>query len=117
MNPLKEYINLTQEMIQLLDQPIKSESREEAIKEIDSLLDKRETLVQAISPPYNAEDTKLGKQCLALDQELEPKLQLVLTKIKTSMRNNKKQTRSTKQYLNPYKQLSTYDGMFLDSKK
>ncbi|KAB8132338.1 hypothetical protein F9U64_12610 [Gracilibacillus oryzae] len=118
MKPLQEYIVITNKLLQVVDQPVNSdESREEIIKNIDILLEKRQELIPFIKSPFEEEEISLGKDCLALDQKLEPKLQKLLGNIKTKMRVNKKQTRSTKQYLNPYQQLSTHDGMFLDSRK
>lgn len=117
MIQLEIYKEKTTELLQLLENPIKLDDRNDVVNKVDQLLNEREVVISEIKPPYDEATIQLGKEVVQLDEQLKPKLDVLLLKIKSDMKNNKKQTRSTKQYLNPYQKLANYDGMFMDSKK
>ncbi|SFM23172.1 flagellar protein FliT [Gracilibacillus orientalis] len=117
MEALKQYFQKTKMMLQLLEQPFKNDERERAIEKINQLLEEREPLTKEIKPPFSSEEQVLGNKVLELDQQLDQQLKKVFQHIKKDMRNAKKQPRSNHSYLNPYKNVASYDGRFLDSKK
>ncbi|MFC4404938.1 hypothetical protein [Gracilibacillus xinjiangensis] len=117
MNPLKGYLDISKKLLLLIDKPINKEERDLVIANISDLIEQRQQYIRHIQPPYNEEEICLGKECIVIDQLLEPKMHSLLNEIKLNMQNTKKQSKSNKQYLNPYKSLSGHDGMFLDSKK
>ncbi|MGN8648389.1 hypothetical protein ACTNEO_20315 [Gracilibacillus sp. HCP3S3_G5_1] len=117
MEALKQYIDKTQIMLQLLTQPLNNEQRESAITKINQLIEERGTLTEEIKPPFTQQEQQLGKHAMELDQQLNQELKRVFQLIKKDMRNAKKQPRSNHSYLNPYQSVASYDGRFLDSKK
>ncbi len=117
MESLNKYIKKTKIMLQLLAQPLNNDQREKAINKINQLIADREALTKDIKAPFSSEERELGKQAIELDQQLNQELQKVFQDIKKDMRNAKKQSRSNHSYLNPYKNVASYDGRFLDSKK
>ncbi|MFD2655537.1 hypothetical protein [Gracilibacillus thailandensis] len=117
IDSLNKYIDKTKIMLQLLAKPLNNEQRENAINRITQLIDDREALTKDIKPPFSSEEQELGKQAIELDQQLNHELTKVFQHIKKDMRNAKKQSRSNHSYLNPYKNVASFDGRFLDSKK
>ncbi|MDX8044637.1 hypothetical protein SH601_01440 [Gracilibacillus sp. S3-1-1] len=117
MEALKQYIEKTQIMLQLLAQPLTNEQRERAITKIDQLMEERGELTKDIKPPFSKEEEQLGKKAIELDNQFQQQLANLFRHIKKDMRNAKKQSRSNHSYLNPYKNVASYDGRFLDSKK
>ncbi|WP_163579020.1 hypothetical protein [Gracilibacillus saliphilus] len=117
MEALKTYVEKTKIMLQLLAQPLNNEQRERAINKISQLIEERAALTKEIVPPFSSEQQELGKQAIELDQQLNQALKNVFQHIKKDMRNAKKQPRSNHSYLNPYKNVASFDGRFLDSKK
>ncbi|SHM96482.1 hypothetical protein [Gracilibacillus kekensis] len=117
MDALKDYIQKTEVMLQILSQPLNNDKRERAISEVTEIIEEREALTKKIKPPFSREDRELGKTAISLDQKLDQELKTVFQHLKKDMRNAKKQSRSNNSYLNPYKSIAHYDGKFLDSKK
>ncbi|GAE95178.1 hypothetical protein JCM21714_4392 [Gracilibacillus boraciitolerans JCM 21714] len=117
MKPIAEYIQLTENMLELFEKALTNEQREKVIDQINKTIEERETLIKEIKPPFSDEEKEFGKRAISMDQQLNRKLQTVYQLLKKDMRNAKKQPRSNNSYLNPYKSVASYDGRFLDSKK
>ncbi|WP_058306732.1 hypothetical protein [Gracilibacillus massiliensis] len=117
MESINQYIEKTEKMLKLLEKPLKNEQREKAIETINQLIEEREMITKQIKGPFNDTQQELGKKAILLDQQLSESLEKVYQHLRKDMRNAKKQPRSNNSYLNPYKNVASYDGRFLDSKK
>ncbi|MCT2537271.1 flagellar protein FliT [Aquibacillus koreensis] len=93
------------------------DQREEKIEKINHLLQEREEILKEVKPPYTDAEKQIGRHLLPINQEIDDKLQSVFFEIKKDMATMKKKKSSNTKYTNPYKNLSNYDGMFLDHKK
>lgn len=114
MSTVKEFHEATIELIQILQKP--QGERDEKISKVEELLEKRETLMKEIAPPYTPEEAELGKQIVALNTRLDQLLKIEKISIQKDIKNLQAKKESNTKYVNPYQNLST-DGMFFDKRK
>ncbi|CQR46408.1 Flagellar protein FliT [Paraliobacillus sp. PM-2] len=117
MERMQQLYRLTVELLQVVDQATKVKNREEEMKKVTDLLDQREILLQTIKHPYTEEELAIGKKILPMEQEIGQKMQALFTHLKIDMRTVKKQKTTNQKYSNPYKNLASFDGTFLDKRK
>lgn len=117
MNRLKPLYQVTLELEELLDQEITSKNRESIISDVNLLVGTRGDLLQEVTPPFTEEEKWIGEQLVIMNNTIQQKMTAIFTDLKQEMKQVKKQKRSNKTYTNPYKNIKTIDGMFMDSKK
>lgn len=117
MNRLDPILKVTLELKMLLEQDISAKNRESFIAEISRIIENREQLLKRIVPPYSDSEKRTGKQLVRLNELIQKNLNALFTELKKEMKQLKKQKKSNRTYTNPYKNLQTVDGMFMDSKK
>lgn len=117
MNRIMPIYQLTERMQQLLSQDIDSHNREEVISTFQKLMEERGKLLEAIAPPYTEDEDKLGKAVVPMNQDIEQKIKFIFFALKNEMKQVQQQKKSTSSYSNPYKNMQSMDGMFLDQKK
>ena len=59
----------------------------------------------------------LAKKLVPINEDVQNKMQVIFTDLKTEMKQVKQQKKSNQSYTNPYKSVQTMDGMFMDRKK
>ncbi|WP_226676378.1 flagellar protein FliT [Rossellomorea aquimaris] len=106
---------ITKQLKEALEQ-VNDENRESTIEEVESLIEKRQSLLSTIKPPYSQEEQGLGKQMIAWNQQIDRQLAQLRLQIKRDMNGLTKKKTSVQKYSNPYESLQ-YDGMFYDKKK
>ncbi|KPL59447.1 flagellar protein FliT [Rossellomorea vietnamensis] len=106
---------ITKQLKEALEQ-VNDENRETTIQEVEALLEKRQSLVDTIKPPYTQEEQALGKQMNTWNQQIGRQLAQLRLEIKRDMNGLTKKKTSAQKYSNPYESLQ-YDGMFYDKKK
>ncbi|MGG1630246.1 flagellar protein FliT [Rossellomorea sp. NRS-1567] len=106
---------ITKQLKEALEQ-VTDENRESTIEEVESLLEKRQSLLGNIKPPYTQEEQELGKQMIAWNGLIDRQLAQLRLQIKRDMNGLTKKKTSVQKYSNPYESLQ-YDGMFYDKKK
>lgn len=117
MNRLLSIYQITETMKQLLLQDITPQNREEVINLFQEKMEERGKLLEAITPPYTEEEEELGRFVVQMNQEIEKKMNLLFFALKNEMKQVQQQKKSTTSYANPYKNVQSLDGMFLDQKK
>ncbi|WP_047980828.1 flagellar protein FliT [Ornithinibacillus contaminans] len=117
MNRVEPIYEMTVQIEQLLNSEINSSTRPEVITEINSLLQKREKAMLQATEPFSNEELALGKKLLPLNEQIQKKMEMLFTGLKTEMKQIKKQKNSNRKYVNPYENIQTIDGMFMDKKK
>lgn len=115
MTLVKECYEITQDLLQVV-QSVTTENRDEVIKEIDGLLEKREVLLSSIQPPFSSEEKQLGQEMVAMNREIDAKLALIRSHIKRDINGLNKKKTSMNKYTNPYESVN-FDGMFYDKRK
>lgn len=114
MSAVKQFYQLTIELIQLLGKP--QGDRDEKITRVEELLNQREALMKEIIPPYTPEEAELGKKLIQLNARLTQLLQTEKISIQKDIKGLQTKKESNTKYVNPYQNLST-DGMFYDKRK
>lgn len=112
MGPIQEIIENTLQLINTLQDEI---DRDEKIVKVDDLLEKRESLLNQLEPPYSQEEMVAGQQIINLSNQLTDLLlkeKLTIQKDIKSL-NQKKETSS--KYINSYESISI-DGIFYDKR-
>ncbi|MDL4839230.1 flagellar protein FliT [Aquibacillus rhizosphaerae] len=117
MNRLNSLYDVTVKLQELVTSKIPDEERQEKIDKVNSLLKERQVLLNEIKPPYTEEEKVVGKRLLPINEEIQQNLGELFNQVKTDMATVKKKKDSNNKYMNPYKSLSNFDGMFMDHKK
>ncbi|WP_141432937.1 flagellar protein FliT [Bacillus sp. 03113] len=113
MNALRQYYAVTVELLDLFKNS--TMERDEKILAIEQLLEKRETWMQQIKPPYSEEDRKLGSTLIELERSVASFLQKEKLHIQKDLNELNVKKNSTNKYINPYQSLSS-DGVFYDKR-
>lgn len=117
MNRLEALYQVTAELQELLEQEITAKNREQVILQVDLLVEKRGKYMEALEPPYTDEEIQLGQQLIPMNEQIQQLMNELFADLKTEMKQVKKQKKSNRSYVNPYKNVQALDGRFLDSKK
>ncbi|MCM3443057.1 flagellar protein FliT [Metabacillus halosaccharovorans] len=108
---------LTKELFDLISKPFVKEDRDERINEITSILDKREQLLADVQPPFSQNDEKLFEQIMDWNEKINKTFLTIKRDIQMDLTQVKKSKQSQQQYVNPYANIPTKDGMFYDKRK
>lgn len=117
MGKLETLYNVTKELEDVVNQSITSKNRESVIEQMNLLIEKRGILMENVKPPFTEEEKLMGKKLVTMNETVQSKMGEVLHLLKIEMKQLKKQKKSNQNYVNPYKDVRTLDGMFMDSKK
>lgn len=117
MNRLTALYRVTQELQNLVSQDITSDNREQVIAKTRQLIDQRGNELQEIFPPYSDAEKELGEKILILNEHIQVKLNQLFDNLKKEMKQVKQQKKSNQSYINPYENLQSKDGVFMDRKK
>ncbi|MCC2251053.1 flagellar protein FliT [Virgibacillus sp. AGTR] len=116
MNRLTPLYETTIKLKELLEQKIDAKDRESVISQINSLIEKRGEQMKALTPPYSDMEKETGRALVDLNDGIQHKMQQLFHELKLEMKQIKKQKQSNRKYSDPYKNVQSKDGMFLDSK-
>jgi len=114
-NLLKVY-DVTIKLHELLKKATPSKDREEVINELNALIAERGKWMDQLNPPYTDEEKELGEKIYSLNIGIESKMQQLFSDLKVEMKQVQKQKKTKESYTNPYKNVHTSDGTFMDSK-
>ncbi|UOQ85177.1 flagellar protein FliT [Gracilibacillus salinarum] len=117
MTNIQQIYDITQQLDQILSSSITAQNRQAVLDEAETVLDEREKLIQQLAGPYTEEEKRLANSFFSIDERVQQKMKLLLDDLKKEMKISKKKKSSNQKYLNPYKNVATYDGTFLDKKK
>lgn len=117
MNRLDSLHEVTVQLHEVVTQQVSGENRQEQIDRVNQLLDERQQVLLKIKPPYTEAEKVVGQRLLPINKVIQQKLEVLFNQVKADMGTVKKKKSSNAKYTNPYKNVSSYDGMFLDHKK
>ena len=116
MNTLLNVYDVTVKLKELLEQAIPAKDREEVITELNALIAERGKWMDQLKPPYTDEEKELGEKIYSLNMGIESKMQQLFSDLKVEMKQVQKQKKTKESYTNPYRNVHTSDGTFMDSK-
>lgn len=117
MQQLEALYKVTQQLKEILDQPIAAKNRDAIIEEVNVLIEKRGGMMEKVIPPFTEKEKTIGKEIVALNKQIEEKMESLFAAIKQDMRQVNKQKESNRTYINPYRNTTSTDGMYHDSKQ
>lgn len=114
---LEKILNISEDLLILLQQETKANEREELIEKLNALLVQRDQYIKQLSPPYNTREKEIGQQIIKMSEQIKTKMLHIQNQLKREMTQMKRSKQSMEVYFNPYKDVRGIDGMFLDQKK
>lgn len=118
MGRLQELYEVTAEMVEVLNQyEVEKIDRSTAIEKMTILIEQRSVVMEKLEPPYTDEEMKIGHEVIELNKEITNKMEQLYKVVKEDMNKVKKKKAFNPSYINPYGNLRTTDGLFVDSKK
>ncbi|MEY2365237.1 flagellar protein FliT [Lysinibacillus capsici] len=105
-------------LYKLLGDIPKGEERDDYVDTINSLLDKRGTIINRLKQEgfHFDEQDRVHRTLLELDNGIKERLAAVMSAVKQDMANLQKTKKSESQYFNPYGNVRVMDGMYYDKK-
>ncbi|MGE6379088.1 flagellar protein FliT [Peribacillus muralis] len=111
---IQAFHDLTAELLAVLEDMTNAE-REDKIRKIIELIDRRDEVLAQIKPPFTAGEQQLGRRTMLLNQQVDSLLKLQKQEIQRDIQEINKKKKSSNKYTNPYESLSI-DGMFYDKR-
>lgn len=115
MSSVQQLLDVTEQLSKHLDSGIQDD-RDQYIETIANLLEKRQSLIDSLPATYTEEEKQIGKQLVALNKNVDQKLNEQLIFFKNEIDKFQQNKRRQQQYSNPYKHVAA-DGMYFDKKK
>lgn len=117
MGRMDSLYKTTVQLVQVLTKEYKTvDQRTEIISKVNKLIERREEILQEIHPPYTKEEEIIGTKVVQLDKQISEKMDLLYREIQDDLKQLRKKKNTNKTYINPYQNMSTVDGMYLDNK-
>jgi len=114
-NRVQHIYDLTKDIVSLLNNH--EIEREQMISELTELLQKREQLLENLKSPYTEAEQNIGEEIVELNKTIDTKVEQLFTDIKSDLNKVKQKKSLNLSYINPYGNIKTTDGMYLDSKQ
>lgn len=118
MQRIDQLLQVSANLFKLLGDSPNGEERDEFIDNINSMLDKRGTIIDGLIQEgfrFN-EQNRIHRTLLELDNGIKERLDAVMNAVKQDMANLQKTKKSEQQYFNPYSNVRVMDGMYYDKK-
>lgn len=117
MSRLERLYELTLNLQETLISKGELDHREEVILKVTELIDQREDEMTQLTPPYTEAEKEVGQKIVQLNKEIEKKMDDLFSTLKKEMTQFTKQKKTNHSYINPYGNMSSTDGMYVDSKQ
>ena len=85
MSTVKKVHTITEQLFQLVSEPILKDERDKLIEQITSLLEKREDLLPDINAPFSREEKALSQQIIAWNKVISVKFSELMQQIQQDM--------------------------------
>lgn len=113
MNSLNQYYDFSAQLIAVLRN---EKDADKKIEQVNILIDKRQSLLKEISPPFSEVEMEVGSMLIKMEKIINDLLSREKLRIQKDIKNLSITKESSQKYLNPYQSLST-DGIFYDKRK
>lgn len=117
MGKLDTIYDVTNKIEHILNQSITTKNRDSIITEVTALIEERGRMMEELTPPFSEQEKSLGRQVVELNVQIEKKMETLFESLKQDIRKMNKQKESNRSYINPYGNIKSTDGMYLDSKQ
>ncbi|WP_181347269.1 flagellar protein FliT [Thalassobacillus sp. CUG 92003] len=117
MNTIEYIYQLSLQLNERLEQDHSKQDRAQVVDDVNDILDERGRYLEDAPSPETDEEKQWAAHILEMEPRSQAKLETLFTGLKAEMKSMKKQKSSNRKYVNPYQNVATSDGMFLDKKK
>ena len=117
MGKLDTIYDVTNKIEKVLNQSITTKNRESIISEATTLIEERGRMMEELTPPFSEQEKAFGKKIVEINVQIEKKMEILFASLKQDIRKINKQKESNRSYINPYGNIKSTDGMYLDSKQ
>jgi len=117
VSSMEEIYTVTKKLYLLVSKSVNKEGRDQLIEDILLLLNQREELLSDLEPCLTENDGQLFKQVIVWNETINETFNQIKQTIQKDMVTLKKSKATNHQYINPYQDISTIDGMFYDKRK
>ncbi|SIS43039.1 hypothetical protein [Salimicrobium flavidum] len=100
-----------------INQKVTTQNRSAIMENVESLVEERGELLRELKSPETEEEMAILTEVRSKDGSMQRRLEFLFNELKAEMRNNKKQRKGKQSYTNPYANVATMDGTYVDSKK
>lgn len=116
MSNVEKVYHITKNMVTLLQQSDEA-NREELMQQMEKLISKRALLLRDLKEPATDEEHRIGEKIIQLNKYIEKEMKQIFTNIKVDMKQVQQHKESNVSYIDPYRNVQTTGGMYLDSKQ
>jgi len=117
MSRMESLYKISKKMLKTLNKDyISVDERMDIINKVNNLLGERGLIIEVLNPPYTPKEEVIGLQVVELDKLIRERMDELHKTIQMDLKQLKQQKDSNKRYINPYKDMKTVDGMYLDNK-
>lgn len=118
MQLIDQLLQVSANLFKLLGDIPNGEERDEYIDNINSMLDKRGTIIEGLVQEgfQFDEQNRIHQTLLELDSGIKERLAAIMSAVKQDMSNLQKTKKSEGQYFDPYSNVRVMDGMYYDKK-
>src|SRR5690625_2136328 len=117
MGKLDTIYDVTNKIENILNQSITTKNRESVISEVTTVIEERGRMMEELIPPFSEDDKSEGKKVVQLNVQIEKKMELLFESLNHDIRKMNTKKESSRSYINPYGNIKSTDGMYLDSKQ
>lgn len=116
MSTIKQVYDLTNQLVQLVEQEPAQGQRELTIETITALLKEREGLLVDIKAPVSDEENQMAQQIISWNDLISTQFLMIKNHVQRDIAQLRKTKSLTTKYINPYKNISS-DGLYYDKRK
>ncbi|WP_257350277.1 hypothetical protein [Pseudalkalibacillus decolorationis] len=116
MSSVQELLKQTEALYDHVTKGIPEETPDVYLEELNGHLENRQKLMGALNGNYSADEMKMGKQLVQINELIQPYLDAQMVRIKAQLKQIKEKKMNNTKYSNPY-QSARADGMFFDKRK
>lgn len=116
MSAINEVYKLTKQIVQLVENEINSENRDQTIEAISTLLAQREECLVDVERPSTEDQKQLANQIIKMNANIEKGMLKIRSSIQADIANHNKSKSAKTKYVNPYQSIVS-DGLFYDKRK
>jgi|SRR5699024_6450499 len=117
MEQMNSLYNITKQILVTLNQQCSTiDERTTMIDKVNELLEQRGKILETLTPPYSKKETTTGVKIINMDNMIKERMDCVYGTIRDDLKQLKYKKDSDLTYINPYKNMKTVDGMYVDNK-
>ena len=117
MSAINELLNLHRSMLLFIRNEAKTLEREAIVKRINEFHEKRQPLLEQVTPPTNDKDRALANELIQFNDIITRFIQQSFSEVKKDIQVGNQKKKHNQSYSDPYGKQRGTDGAFYDKRK